>query len=91
MRNFMLYKSDAFEREWKESFDGLEINEEILSKIFEKAMLNPSLLRQVYDQVFILYYSSNNDLNSSIDIVLNELVKKEYEFNKTVREYLRSL
>jgi len=87
----MLYKSDAFEREWKESFSDVEINEEILSKIMERAMLNPSLLRQVYDKVFALYYSSNNDLNGSIDIVLNELVKKEYEFNKAIKEYIRSI
>ena len=86
----MLYKSDAFEKEWKESFDGLEINEEILSKIIEKASLNPSLLRKVYDKVFVLYYSSNNNLDNSIDIVLNELCQRQYEIDKAIRGYLRS-
>lgn len=85
----MLYKSDAFEKECEESFSGVEINEEIFSKIIEKASLNPSLLRQVYDKVFVLYYSSNNNLNKSIDIVLNELCQREYEINKAIREYLK--
>ena len=88
----MLYKSDAFEKEWEESFGDIEINEEIMSKIWEKASINPpSSLRKVYDQVFTLYCSSNNDLDKSIDLVLNELVKRDYEINKAIREYMRSI
>lgn len=88
----MLYESDAFKREWEEAFNGVEINEEILLKIWERASINPpSSLRKIYDKVFTLYFSSNNDLDKSIELVLDELVKKEYEINKAIREHMRSI
>lgn len=76
------------EKEYDEEFKSVDIDLNIMDKILEKFNVPPRMLRYIYYRVTNLK-SDGTNIYKCMNIVENELIKRDYEINKLIRESMK--